>query len=217
MASAWSPCQRCGGGAQSPDFGYPGRTGGRRSVAPCAPHGNAALLPQPPTASIHWGTLVADSRWLILPCPGQPEVRGDRVVAGERRGLPGLRFSPCPARRTGTGGAWCSPPQASLSRKRPGREQRAWVGHRIPRPPGRDGRQFGVPCRPDGGGMGGLPECCPTQTSTFRTRCFNRTIVARTSTTIARSPAVVTCRVAIPDGMCQQSVEGNPPGTRTPP
>ena len=45
----WSPRQRCCRGAQAQDFKNPGRTSGTRSVAPRAPHGNAALLRDSPS------------------------------------------------------------------------------------------------------------------------------------------------------------------------
>jgi len=42
---------------------------------------------------------------------------------------------------------------------------------------------------------------------------FNRTFAARRSTIVACCSALVACRVAITDGITQQNVQRNPPGT----
>ena len=62
-----------------------------------------------------------------------------------------------------------------------------------------------------------FPECCPTRVSRSRTRSSKRMIVAHCSVIVARSSTTSACKVAVRDGITHQSVEGNLPGTLTPP
>ena len=58
-----------------------------------------------------------------------------------------------------------------------------------------------------------MPECCPTRVSRSRTHSCSCVIVARCSAIVARSSTTSACRVPITDGITQQNVQRNPPGT----
>ena len=90
------------------------------------------------------------------------------------------------------------------------------LGHEVTEP--------GVCGRSDDGGREEFPESCPNRVSRSRTRSSKRTIIARCSVITACSSAIVArrsptsaCKVAVVDGITHQSVEGNLPGTLTPP
>ena len=61
-----------------------------------------------------------------------------------------------------------------------------------------------------------LPVFRPIRASRSRTRSSNRTIVGRCSAIVARSSVIVACKVAATDGITQENVKGNEPGTLTP-
>ena len=71
----------------------------------------------------------------------------------------------------------------------------------------------GVCGRSDDEGRDELPECCPTRVSRSRTRSCSCVIVARCSAIVARSSTTSACKVATTDGITQQNVQRNPPGT----
>ena len=71
----------------------------------------------------------------------------------------------------------------------------------------------GVCGRSDDGVRDQFPECCPTRVSRSRTRSCSCVIVARSSRMVACCSTTSACRVAITDGITQQNVQRNPPGT----